>query len=428
MAKKAQKKSQQPKKAAAAKTQKRSVATKAMKKTKAKPAFVLPAAPAFTTSLFSTKKQSKRSMSTAAAGDEQDEYDAIQAKHDAFTDAEKDQYNEWIAAKLSPVLRRSFYGALAISRAAPAQPQMPDDEFIIQDLLETLTAHNLLIPKDSKVQIPEPTDAEDFNNQVLDDLMFVLKTFKIIPHATLEKFKKGYINPNIEFNEGDFATNPFDAEAELHLTPEEIEQDGDLYTLGDLVDTTLKIAGFYDVVTFQKDEGDKDLQLPPQPQGETAKTSFAQKRVELFPFHEDPSNPFVQEADAFHQDYLEKEDDVAQLMDYHQQFYRHDVASTLHEEVHEVYERVLAEIDAGESAGTKPKIDPADMGIFKGIIRDFYLQTSLYQNYLSDPDPKFPLFNINMDFGEQMKQIYEEQQQEGGSDGADEAFVQDKKH
>ena len=365
-------------------------------------------------------KLSKRKFS-ADAVDPESAYDEVQAQHAAFTPEQKDEYNAWLFAKLSPILKQSFYASLAISRLAPSQPDMPDDEFITTDLLETLTAHNLLIPKDSKVPIPENAYDEGQGNEVLDDLMHVLTNFNIIPADTLSKFKKGYINPKIEFDD-DQSTNPFDKQLEVEQTQEDYDQYGPIYTVGDALDNCLKMAGFYDVVFFQKDETDAQIQLPPKPDTESAKTSFKGKRVELFPFHEEPNNPFVQEADQFFAEYLQETNDPDQLLDYHDQFFRYDVSTTLHEEVQEIYDRVMGQFEDREAGSANIKIEGDDLNIFKGLIRDFYLQTSLYQNYLSDPDPKFPFFNINMDFTAQMQQIDAEA---GADDHADEQFVND---
>lgn len=407
------------------------------------------------------KKQTRRSFSTDRKLEDIDpaeieamaDFEHVQRKHAAFTTEEKDAYNAWLFAKMTPILRRQWYAALAVSRIAPSQPEIPDNDFMIEDLVETLTAHSLLIPIDSKIVIPE-SSPEDYNAQVLDDLMFVLETFDVIPKPILSRFKKGYINPNIEFAEGDFATNPFDAEAETHLTPEEIDQDGPIYTVADAIENTLKMAGFFDIIYFQHNENDAELQLPPQPPNESAKTNFSGKTVKLFPFHEDENNPFVAEADDFAQTYLDNETNMVQLLDYHTQFYRHDVVSTLHPEVQEMYEQVVQFVDgldshslyhaeavkqgaplpkkgqrfnlSGEIVDEDEEPPQEAIDTFKGVIRDFYLQTSLYQNYLSDPDPRFPFFNINMDYDSQMKQLYEYQEQEEQTDGADDAFINDK--
>jgi hypothetical protein len=357
---------------------------------------------------------------TPTPQDYQAELDNVHAN---FTDQEKDEYNEWLFAKMSPILRRSLYASFITSGLAPSQPGLPDDDFLSSDLLETLTAHNILIPKKSKVVIPEPEGENDLGSQILEDVMHVLTTFKIFPAETLDQFKTGYINPKVEFAEGDWATNPFDKEAEVELTQEEIDQDGPLYTLADALDNALKMSGAFDIIYFNKDESDRDLSLPPRPQGESAKTNFAKKQLKFFPFHEDPENPFVRDADDFYAEYLEKETDPTALMDILNQFYRYDVASTLHEEVQQQYEEALAKYN--EETG-QADFSAGDLDIIKAVTRDFYLQTALYQNYLADPDPKFAYFNINVDYDTQLQALFEQQSQENvDDDAADAEFVND---
>jgi hypothetical protein len=131
----------------------------------------------------------------------------------------------------------------------------------------------------------------------------------------------------------------------------------------------------------------------------------------------------VRDADDFYAEYLEKETDPTALMDILNQFYRYDVASTLHEEVQQQYEEALAKYN--EETG-QADFSAGDLDIIKAVTRDFYLQTALYQNYLADPDPKFAYFNINVDYDTQLQALFEQQSQENvDDDAADAEFVND---
>jgi hypothetical protein len=243
----------------------------------------------------------------------------------------------------------------------------------------------------------------------LDDLIHILDTFKIIPTATLKKFKKGWINPNIEFDEG-FETDPFDTSKEITLSAEELEEGGGVFTIGDTIDACFKMCGLYDVQYFQFDDTDAELELPPRPTNQNAKTDFSKNKVAMFPFHEDPDNVFVRDADEFHAEHLDQEQSLEVINAIHDQFFRYDVVSTLHPDAQEVYDRVIDQIDMMQGDLTKPhKIAGADMTLFKMIIRDFYLQTALYQNYLADPAATTPFYHVNMDFEEQMQGLAQEQ-------------------
>jgi hypothetical protein len=309
-----------------------------------------------------------------------------------------EDYNKWLGNKMSqPVLQA--LQTIFVTNGIAKIPKSISTTTPREHILETLLQHGIIVPQSYQFESLVPKEQIDIKQPYVVEFLKTLRFFNLFSTDLLDKYKPGFINPNIPFKPGRTSTNQFDKSLEVQSD----ENNGKnkittkrTITIIDAMVDSLRLSGAFDVHSINPKTLKSKLGgvLPP-PTGEDQKTNFDHISLTQYDQNVLKDHECTQHSIAWYQQSLKNETNITNIQKLHAKYYRYDVSFAFRSKFGSIYDKVI-NFDQELLIEQHPEMNidelinkyaptKSELQLFKSLVYDEHIQTRFYQYFVKTP-------------------------------------------